>query len=64
MFNNRQYDVASLRDGLRQRFDQVEIAREDASACFAPPERTGETECLGMVIYLPFTLPSFAPVHR
>jgi len=34
MFNNRQYDIASLRDGLRQRFDQVEIARDGCVAMF------------------------------
>jgi hypothetical protein len=39
-----------------------------ASPCFAPPDqgdpRSRMAICLGMVINLPFTLPSFAPVHR
>lgn len=34
VFNNREDDMASLSDGLRQRFDQVEIAREGCVALF------------------------------
>ena len=34
VFNNREDDLASLSDGLRQRFDQVEIAREGCVALF------------------------------
>jgi hypothetical protein len=34
VFNNREDDLASLSDGLRQRFDRVEIAREGCVAMF------------------------------
>ncbi len=34
VFNNREDDMASLSDGLRQRFDQVEIAQEGCVALF------------------------------
>lgn len=34
VFNNHEDDMASLSDGLRQRFDQVEIAREGCVAAF------------------------------
>jgi hypothetical protein len=34
VFNNREDDIASLSDGLRQRFDEVEIEREGCVALF------------------------------
>ncbi len=34
VFNNREDDLASLSDGLRQRFDEVEIEREGCVALF------------------------------
>ena len=34
VFNNREDDIASLRDGLRQRFDEVEIDSEGCVALF------------------------------
>jgi hypothetical protein len=34
VFNNRKDDLASLSDGLRQRFDEVEIETEGCVALF------------------------------
>ena len=34
VFNNREDDLASLRDGLKQRFDEVEIESEGCVALF------------------------------
>jgi hypothetical protein len=34
VFNNREDDIASLSDGLRQRFDRVEIERRGCAALF------------------------------
>jgi len=34
VFNNREDDIASLSDGLRRRFDQVEIETEGCDALF------------------------------
>jgi hypothetical protein len=34
VFNNREDDIASLSEGLKQRFDEVEIGREGCVALF------------------------------
>ena len=39
VFNNRADDLTALRDGLRQRFDEVESSAKAVSPCSAPPDQ-------------------------